>query len=76
MDIFILLVTFELLSHYSMIDSSHWLEKNVQWITDEVFREKLMFKMAPTLSCIFLLNFGFLPVFVVVFIIIRLTVML
>ena len=31
-----------------------------------------MIQMAPTISCTFLLNFWFLPVFVVVFIIIRL----
>ena len=42
LDIFVLLVTFEILSHYPNIDSSHWLRNDVQWITDEVFREKFL----------------------------------
>ena len=40
--IFVLLVTFELISPYPKIDSSNWLRKCVQWIIDKVFREKLM----------------------------------
>ena len=28
--IFVLLVTFELISHYSNIDSSHWFKKDFQ----------------------------------------------
>ena len=39
---FVLLVTSELISHYPKIDSSQWLKKYVQWISDKVFREKLM----------------------------------
>ena len=39
LDIFVLLVTFEMLSHYPNIDSSPWLRIDVQWITDEVFAE-------------------------------------
>ena len=42
LDISVLLVTFEILSHYPKIDSSYWLQDNVQWITDNFFREKLM----------------------------------
>ena len=41
-DIFKLLVTSEILSHYPNIDSSHWLRIDVQWITDEVFGEKFL----------------------------------
>ena len=73
--VFVLLVTFELLSHYPNIDSSNLIKQNVQWIPDKIFREKLLVKMASTISHIFLLNFWFLPVFVVVFIVIRLIVM-
>ena len=40
--IFVLLVTFELISHYPNIDSSHWLTHYIELITDKVFREKLM----------------------------------
>ena len=49
MDIFLLLVTFELLSHYlniihiiQKLFESHWLQEDVQLIADKVFREKLM----------------------------------
>ena len=42
LDIFVLLVTFEILPHYPKIDSSHWLNKDVQWITDNNFIEKFM----------------------------------
>ena len=40
LDVFVLLVPFETLSHYLNIDSSHWLTKEVQWIIKKVFREK------------------------------------
>ena len=40
--IFVLLVTFELISHYPNVDSSHCFRKYVQWITAKIFREKLM----------------------------------
>ena len=40
--IFVLLVTFEILSHYPNIDISHWLTENVQWIADKNCIEKLM----------------------------------
>ena len=76
MVIFVLLVTFELISHYPNIDSSHWLRKYVQLITDKFFREMRMIQMALTLSSLtFLLNFWFLPVFVVVFIVVSFIVM-
>ena len=42
LDIFVLLVAFELLSHYPNIDNSHWLRNDVQWIRDEVFRETFL----------------------------------
>ena len=41
-DIFVLLVTFEILSHYPNIDISHWLKEDIQWITDGFFFEKYM----------------------------------
>ena len=41
-DIFVLLVTFEMLSHYPNIDSFHWLRTDVQWITDEVSTGKFL----------------------------------
>ena len=37
-DIYVLLVTFEILSFYPKTDSPYWLHKNVQWITDKFFR--------------------------------------
>ena len=42
LDIFLLLVPLEMLSHYLDIAISHWLEEDFQWIMDKVFREKLM----------------------------------
>ena len=42
LDIFVLLVTFEILSHYPNIDISHWLAEDVQWIADKNFIEKFM----------------------------------
>ena len=42
LDIFVLLVTFELLSQYPNIDRAHGLKKDFQLLTDEVFREKLL----------------------------------
>ena len=58
MDIFVLLVTFEILSHFPIIDSSHWLKEHVQWITDRIFRKKLLVQTASTFSSqTFLLNF-------------------
>ena len=42
LDISILLVPLEILSHYSDIDVTHWLKDDVQWTTDKVFSEKLM----------------------------------
>ena len=41
LDIFVLLVTFEILSQYPIIDSSHWLKEDVQWITDKIFMKNL-----------------------------------
>ena len=40
MDFFVLLVTFEILSHYPNIDSLLWLNEDVQWITDRNFWKK------------------------------------
>ena len=37
LDIFVLLVTFEILSHYPNIDISHWLKEDAQWIKDKNF---------------------------------------
>ena len=42
LDIFVLLVTFEILSHYPNIDISHWLTEDVQWINDKNFIEIFM----------------------------------
>ena len=42
LDIFILLVPLEILSHYPDIDISHWLRNHVHWMMDKVFREKLL----------------------------------
>ena len=39
LDIFLLLVPVEIVSHYPDIDSSHWLREDVQWIIDKGFRE-------------------------------------
>ena len=62
---FIILVPLEILSHYSVIDSSHWFREDALFITDKFFREKRMVLMTSTLSsCTFLLIFWFLPVFV------------
>ena len=83
-DVFVFLVTFDLLSHYpkiihiiQILFQSHWLREDVQWIPDKVFRENLMVQLASTLSSrtIFFAEFWFLPVFVIVFTIIRLIVM-
>ena len=37
LNIFVLLVTFEILSHYPNINSSYWLKEDVQWVTDKNF---------------------------------------
>ena len=42
LNIFLLLVPIEILSHYPDIDISHWFRERVQWIKDKLFREKLM----------------------------------
>ena len=39
---FVLLVTFEVLSHYPKNDSSHWLKEDAQWLTDRIFLDKFM----------------------------------
>ena len=39
---FLLLFPLEILSHYPEIDNAHFLRKDIQWILDKVFREKLM----------------------------------
>ena len=42
LDIFVLLVPFEILSHYLNNYRSHWLGEDVQWMIDQVFRNKRM----------------------------------
>ena len=42
LDIFVLLVLFEILTRYPFIDSSYWLREDVKWFTDKVFGEKLI----------------------------------
>ena len=37
LDIIVLLVTFEILSHYPNIDISHWLTEDVHWMTNKNF---------------------------------------
>ena len=43
LDIFLLLVPLEILSHHPEIDISQWLGEKFQCIIDKDFREKLMF---------------------------------
>ena len=50
LDTFVLMVLFEILTRYPYIDSSHWLREAIQWIIDNVFREKWMFEKFSTLS--------------------------
>ena len=40
--IFLVLVPFEILSHYVRVGSPLWLNKDLQCILDKVFREKNM----------------------------------
>ena len=42
LDFFLLLVPHEILSHYPDIDISYCFREDVQWVMDNVFREKLM----------------------------------
>ena len=42
LDIFVLLVTFEILTHNPNIDISHWQTEDVQWTTDITFIEKFV----------------------------------
>ena len=37
LDVFVLLNTFEILTHYPNIDISHWLKEDIHWITDKNF---------------------------------------
>ena len=61
---FIIVVSFENLSHYSKINSFHWLREDIQMIIDKRSREKLTIFMTSALSSsVFLLNFWFLPMF-------------
>ena len=65
--VLIILGPFELVLHYPIIDSSHWLKEEIHLIIDKFFREKSLVLMASTLSsCTFLLIFWFLPVVVFV----------
>ena len=54
LDIFVLLVTFEILSHYPNIDSSNWLREDVQWNRDKNFMKNLWFKWLRHFSIEFL----------------------
>ena len=54
LDIFVLLVPLEIVSHYPDIDSIYWLREDAQWIMDKFFRDKLMVQMAQALSRNFL----------------------
>ena len=74
--IFTILVPFESLSHYPIIDSSHWLREEIQLVVDKFWEEKGMGLMASTLfSRTILLIFCALPTLVVVLIVMRLIVM-
>ena len=42
LDIFVLLVPLEILSHCPIIDSSHRLQEDVQWVKEKVFKEKFV----------------------------------
>ena len=44
LDIFLRLVSLEILLHYPDIDMSHWLREDVQGMMDIVFRENLWVK--------------------------------
>ena len=74
LEIFVLLVIFEILSHYPYIDISHWLKKDVHWITDKNFMEKFMVMASTRSSRTFLLNFWFLPIWLFLLKVIRLIV--
>ena len=39
---FVILVPFEILSHYINVDISRGLREDGQWIIDKIFNEKLM----------------------------------
>ena len=76
LDNFVVLVIFELISHYPKIDNAQWLTREMQRTMDRVFWEKLMVQMALNLSSLtFLLNIWFLSDFVVAFIVFGLIVM-
>ena len=72
--IFKFFVPFEI-SHFLNIDSSHWLREDVQWIIVKVFRERTYFLIGLDTFSHFSTQFLVLPIFIVVFIVIRLTVM-
>ena len=38
---FVILVPFEILSHYPNIDFYQWLKEGVQWSIDKIFGEKI-----------------------------------
>ena len=70
----VILVPFEILSHYPKIDISNLLKENVQLIREKIFREKFISLMASTLFSRIFLNFWFLQLFVNVFMVINLLV--
>ena len=75
-NISVLLVTFSISSHYPKIDSSYWLKETFSGSRISFSEKTLGFQMASTFSSrTSLVNFRFLPDFVVVFIVIRLVVM-
>ena len=56
--LFIILGSFDFLSHHPTNTSCHWHREDFQWIIDKVCREKRIIVMASTLpSRISLLNF-------------------
>ena len=76
LNIFVFLVPVKILSYYPNNDSSNWLREDLQWIEYNFFKQKFIVLMASTLSSrTFLLNFLFLNVFDVLFIVKSLFVM-
>ena len=72
--IFLLLFTFEIFSHYSNIDSSHWPKEDVQWITDKIFIKNYGLNGFETFFLHFSIEFLVFAFFVIVLIVIRLIV--
>ena len=60
----VILVPFEILSHYPNIDISQWLKEVVQWFIDKIFGEKIALIGCETFFSYFCF-FLFLTLFVV-----------